>query len=85
MKKSFDWSSDGILGLIPEFIAHAYHLVGNINEHDWIVAETTIDGSEISQSQDIVVILDHKPLILITIYNVQKLSMTLFKRLILMK
>ena len=45
MRKVYDWDSGRYLGEIPQ-IAHTYQRVGNMNEHQLIVAETTFGGRE---------------------------------------
>ena len=65
MRNVYDWSSGRFLGQIPE-VAHTYNVVGNINEHGLIIAETTLGGRQILQSQDNA-ILDYGSLIWITL------------------
>ena len=43
LRKIFDWDSGRYLGDIPE-VAHTYKRVGNMNEHQLIIAETTFGG-----------------------------------------
>ena len=43
MRKIYDWDSGKYLGEIPE-VAHTYKVVGNINEHQVTVAESTWGG-----------------------------------------
>ena len=43
MRKIYDWDTGKYLGEIPE-IAHTYKVVGNINEHQVTVAESTWGG-----------------------------------------
>ena len=45
MRKVYDWDSARYLGDIDE-IAHTYKRVGNMNEHQLIIAETTFGGRE---------------------------------------
>lgn len=44
-RKVFDWDSGRFLGEIPE-VAHTYKRVGNMNEHQLIIGETTFGGRE---------------------------------------
>ena len=43
MREVYDWDSGAFLGLIPE-VAETYNIVGNINEHQVAIAETTFGG-----------------------------------------
>ena len=43
MREVYDWDSGAFLGLIPE-VAETYNVVGNINEHQVAIAETTFGG-----------------------------------------
>lgn len=43
MRKIYDWDSGRYLGEIDE-VAHTYKRVGNMNEHQLIIAETTFGG-----------------------------------------
>jgi len=43
--KVYDWDSNRFLGEIPQ-ISHTYQTVGNMNEHQLIIAETTWGGRE---------------------------------------
>jgi dipeptidase len=43
MRKIIDWDSGKYLGEIPE-VSHTYKVVGNINEHQVTVAESTWGG-----------------------------------------
>ena len=43
MRKIYDWDSGRYLGEIPQ-VAHTYKRVGNMNEHQLIIAETTFGG-----------------------------------------
>ncbi len=45
MRKVYDWDSGRYLGDIEE-IAHTYKRVGNMNEHQLIIGETTFGGRE---------------------------------------
>lgn len=45
MLKVYDWDSGKYLGEIPQ-AAHTYQTVGNMNEHQLIIAETTFGGRE---------------------------------------
>ena len=45
MRKVYDWDSGRYLGDIDE-IAHTYKRVGNMNEHQLIIGETTFGGRE---------------------------------------
>ena len=43
MRKVYDWDSGKYLGMIPQ-VRHTYQRVGNMNEHQLIIAETTYGG-----------------------------------------
>ena len=43
LRKIYDWDSCQYLGEIPQ-VPHTYQRVGNMNEHQLIVAETTYGG-----------------------------------------
>jgi dipeptidase len=43
MREVYDWDSGAFLGFIPE-VAETYNVVGNINEHQVAIAETTFGG-----------------------------------------
>lgn len=43
MRKVYDWDSGKYLGEIPE-VAHTYAVIGNINEHQVTIAESTFGG-----------------------------------------
>ena len=45
MRDIVDWETGKHLGQIPE-VAHTYHVVGNINEHQLTIGETTFGGRE---------------------------------------
>ncbi len=51
MRSIYDWDSGKYMGSIPE-AAHTYNVVGNINEHQLSIAETTYGGLQVLESQD---------------------------------
>lgn len=62
--KVFDWDTGKPLGEIPQ-VAHTYKTVGNMNEHQLIIAETTYGGRE--ELRDENGIMDYGSLIYITL------------------
>ena len=42
-RECYDWDSGNYLGSIPE-AAHTYNVVGNVNEHQLTITETTFGG-----------------------------------------
>ena len=42
-RKIYDWDSGHYLGTIPE-ANHTYNVVGNMNEHELVIGETTFGG-----------------------------------------
>lgn len=64
MLKVFDWDSGKYNGEIPQ-VAHTYKTVGNMNEHQLIIAETTYGGREELWEQD--GIMDYGSLIYIAL------------------
>ena len=63
-RKIYDWDSGRYLGEIPE-IAHTYKRIGNMNEHQLIIAETTFGGR--SELRDRGGLLDYGSLIYIAL------------------
>ncbi len=51
VRRIYDWDSGRYMGMIPE-AAHTYNVVGNINEHQLSIAETTYGGLQVLESQD---------------------------------
>lgn len=51
MRDVYDWDTGKFMGQIPE-AAHTYNVVGNMNENQVTIAETTYGGLEILQKQD---------------------------------
>lgn len=45
MRDVYDWDTNTFLGRIPE-VAHTYRVVGNTNEHQLTIGETTFGGRE---------------------------------------
>ena len=64
MLKIFDWDSGRYMGQIPQ-IAHTYSTIGNMNEHQLIITETTFGG--LSQLRDKDAIMDYGSLIYVTL------------------
>lgn len=60
----YDWDGGAFRGRIPQ-VAHTYQTVGNINEHQLIIAETTFGGREELANPD--GIIDYGSLIYITL------------------
>ncbi|QZE14742.1 C69 family dipeptidase [Halosquirtibacter laminarini] len=65
MRDVYDWDSGKYLGQIPE-IAHTYQVVGNMNEHQLVIGETTYGGRSELHSQS-GAIIDYGSLIYITL------------------
>ncbi len=64
LRKIYDWDSGQYLGTIPQ-VAHTYQRVGNMNEHQLIIAETTFGGrSELADPKGI---MDYGSLIYIAL------------------
>ncbi len=64
MLKIFDWDSGRYMGQIPQ-VAHTYSTIGNMNEHQLIITETTFGG--LSQLRDKDAIMDYGSLIYVTL------------------
>lgn len=64
MLKIYEWDTGKYLGEIPQ-IAHTYSTVGNMNEHQLIITETTFGG--LSQLYDKDGIMDYGSLIYVTL------------------
>ena len=64
MRKIYDWDSNKFLGEIPE-AAHTYNVVGNINEWQLSIGETTYGGRE--EMVDTTAIIDYGSLIYIAL------------------
>src|SRR5690554_4795967 len=63
MLKVYEWDSGKLLGEIPQ-VLQTYNVIGNMNEHQLAIAETTFGGrSELSDSTGI---MDYGSLIYIT-------------------
>ncbi|MFV0520856.1 MAG: dipeptidase [Mangrovibacterium sp.] len=65
MRKIYEWDTGEYLGEIPE-ISHTYHVVGNMNEHQLAIAETTFGGRKELGSQK-GAIMDYGSLIYVTL------------------
>lgn len=64
MLKVYDWDSGKYLGEIPQ-VAHTYQTMGNMNEHQLAIGETTFTGlEELSEPEGII---DYGSLIYITL------------------
>lgn len=64
MRDIYDWDSGKYLGSIPE-VAYTYNVVGNINEHQVAIAETTFGGR--AELVDTTGIIDYGSLIYIAL------------------
>ncbi len=64
MLSIYEWGKDRYLGQIPQ-ASHTYNVIGNMNEHQLIIGETTWGGLE--QLRDTSAILDYGSLIYITL------------------
>ncbi|MCM1034799.1 MAG: C69 family dipeptidase [Bacteroides sp.] len=64
MRQVFDWDTGRYLGEIPE-AAHTYSVIGNMNEHQLAIGETTWGGR--TELTDTTGILDYGSLIYITL------------------
>lgn len=63
-RKVYDWDTGKYLGEIPQ-VAHTYRVVGNMNEHQLTIGETTFTGRE--ELQDTTGIIDYGSLIYIAL------------------
>lgn len=61
----YEWDTGKFLGRIPQ-VKHTYNVVGNMNEHQLVIAETTYGGRKELGSQD-GAIMDYGSLIYITL------------------
>ncbi len=66
MRKVVEWDSGKTLGEIPE-VAHTYNVVGNMNEHQLCIAESTWGGRKELQDTTGNSIIDYGSLIYITL------------------
>lgn len=64
MVNVFDWDSGRLMGQIPQ-VAHTYSVVGNMNEHQLLIGESTYGG--LPQLRDTTAIIDYGSLIYITL------------------
>ncbi|MBQ9339948.1 MAG: C69 family dipeptidase [Paludibacteraceae bacterium] len=64
MRKIFDWDTGKPLGEIPE-VAHTYSVIGNMNEYQLTIGETTFGGRE--ELHDTTGIIDYGSLIYIAL------------------
>lgn len=64
MRQVKEWDTGKLLGEIPE-VAHTYSVVGNMNEHQLTIGETTWGGR--GEQQDTLGIIDYGSLIYITL------------------
>ena len=64
MRQVREWDTGKILGEIPE-VAHTYSVVGNMNEHQLLIGESTFGG--LSQLVDKTGLIDYGSLIYITL------------------
>lgn len=60
----YEWGKDRYLGEIPQ-VGHTYNVIGNMNEHQLVIGETTWGGRE--EFMDPTAILDYGSLIYITL------------------
>ena len=66
MRKVVEWDTGKLLGEIPE-VKHTYNVVGNMNEHQLVIAESTWGGREELQDTTGNSIIDYGSLIYITL------------------
>lgn len=64
MRAIYDWDSNKYLGEIPQ-VAHTFSVVGNMNEHQLTIAETTFGGRE--ELVDTLGIMDYGSLIYVAL------------------
>ena len=64
MRKIYDWDTGVYLGQIPE-VSHTYRVVGNMNEHQVTIGETTYGGRE--ELRDTTGLIDYGSLIYIAL------------------
>ncbi len=65
VRKIYEWDTGKFLGEIPE-VPYTYSVVGNMNEHQLAIAETTFGGRKELESQD-GAIMDYGSLIYVTL------------------
>ena len=66
MREIRDWDTGKFHGYIPE-VAHTYAVVGNINEHQLTIAESTFGGREELADTTANAIMDYGSLIYVTL------------------
>ncbi|MCM1005686.1 MAG: C69 family dipeptidase [Prevotella sp.] len=66
MRKVFDWDTGKFLGEIPE-VPHTYNVVGNMNEHQLVIGESTWGGRKECEDTTGQAIIDYGSLIYITL------------------
>ncbi len=66
MRKVVEWDTGKPLGEIPE-VAHTYNVVGNMNEHQLVIAESTWGGRKECMDTTGTAIIDYGSLIYITL------------------
>lgn len=66
MRKVVEWDTGKYLGEIPE-VPHTYNVVGNMNEHQLVIAESTWGGRKECQDTTGNAIIDYGSLIYITL------------------
>lgn len=66
MRKVVEWDTGKFLGEIPE-VPHTYNVVGNMNEHQLVIAESTWGGRKECQDTTGKSIIDYGSLIYITL------------------
>lgn len=66
MRKVYEWDTGKYMGEIPE-VAHTYNVVGNMNEHQLVIAESTWGGRKECADTTGYAIIDYGSLIYITL------------------
>ena len=66
MRQIHDWDTGKYLGAIPE-VAHTYAVVGNMNEHQLTIGESTFGGREELVDTTSQAIIDYGSLIYLTL------------------
>nr|CRY95251.1 hypothetical protein [uncultured prokaryote] len=66
MRKVYEWDTGKYMGEIPE-VAHTYNVVGNMNEHQLVIAESTWGGRKECADTTGQAIIDYGSLIYITL------------------
>lgn len=67
----YEWDTGKFMGKIPQ-VAHTYNVIGNMNEHQLAISETTFGGRKELETQS-AAIIDYGMRHIISRCNVQKM------------